>query len=374
MMKKLILLILLIIPTLGFAQKNPQFNIECKENGELTNLYGDGFERIVEYYLDEQFSCCKTVTKGDIIGKLAYDKMMQFWTGSGMLSYCKELACDYFMILYLEQGMGSIFATASCYRWKGKEPLSRETKYIPEDGDVVQLMKDVAKSISEKLSKYEICPYEGPVNLSVTGKKDTTIKVEYSVYCNEMDYVYKKTTVDKSASQSEWRLQKKDKEFAEGDVTFFINELNTVSEENGCHKCSTSEREGGRSVNSSLSLNYSSSGLSEESKLDGEVHADARIVLDFLPDDTYTITIKATTKMYPAVEKGYMESVGTCDGIPRKNIENSRKVSAFAHPVFGPYPGKPTDKTLSKQDTKIFHDPVSKETTTITVDFNLTRN
>lgn len=372
-LKRTFILVLLFMPGVIFGQKKPQFNIECQIDCDTARKYADGFERIVEYFLDDQFSCCKTVTKGDIIGKLEADKISQLYFGTGMKSYCEDLACDYFMILYLQEGMGKILATASCYRWKGKEPLSRETLYIPKDGDIVQLMTDVAKSITEKLSKYEICSYEGPVELSVTGKKDTTITVEHSVYCNQMDHVYKKTIVEKSDTHSEWKLQKKSKEFAEGDVTFTINELTTIEEDDGCHKCSTSDREGGRSVNSSQSLDYSSSGLSEESKLDGEVHADARIVLDFRPDDTYTITIKATTKMYQAMERGYIEAVGTCDGSPRENIENARQVSAFAYQVFGPYKGKPTDKTLTMNDSKTFYEPVTHEKTTITIDYTLTR-
>ncbi|MGE5318397.1 MAG: hypothetical protein ACM3ME_10405 [Chloroflexota bacterium] len=374
MMKKLTLLICLIIPAMGFGQKNPQFNIECKENGELTKVYGDGFERIVEYYLDDQFSCCKTVTKGDIIGKLAYDKMMQLSMGTDMMSYCKELACDYYMILYLEEGMGKTFATASCYRWKGKEPLSRLTYYQPEGGDIVGLMKQVGQDIAKALAKYEICAFEGPVNFEVTSTKDTTITEERSVYCNGIDNTYKKVSKVSGTSHSVWELQKKDKEHAEGNVSFTINESGSVNEDDGCHKCSTSEREGGWSFNSSLKLDYSSSGLSEESKLDGEVHVDARIILDFRSDDTYTITIKATTKLYPAVEQGYMEAVGTCDGIPRKLIDNTRNVSAFAYPRFGPYKGKATDRTLSMKDSITYYEPQTHEKTTITIDYTLTRN
>ena len=371
-MKKVILFVFIIIPVFGFCQKRPQFNIECQMNSDTAKKYADGFERIMEYYLKDQFSCIKTVTRGDIQFKLERDKFMQFWYGTEMQSYCRELACDYFMILYIQESELGTAITASCIKWEGKEPLARET--IISKDNIVEVMKDVCKSMTEKLTKYEICPFEGPVNFEVTSTKDTTINEERSVYCNGMDYSYKKVTTQSGTTHSIWELQKKNKEHADGEVNFTVTERNTMSEEDGCHKCEESEREGGRSLYLSSSLDFNSDGISHDSKLDGELQADARIVLDFLPNDTYTITIKATTNQYPCISEGYIEAIGTCDGIPRKSVNENRKVSAFAFPRFGPYPGKPTDKVLSMQDSRTYYEPSTKERTTISIDYNLTRD
>lgn len=370
-MKRVILLLVLFTSVMAYAQKKPQFNIECQIKSDTAKKYADGFERIMEYYLQQEFSCCKTVTRGDIQFKLERDKFMQLTYGTDMQSYCKELACDYLVILYLQESELGIAATASCIKWEGKEPLARET-IIAKD-DIVELMKSVSKSLTDQLARYEICPFEGQVNFEVNSLKDTTIEVNHSVYCNGIDQNYKMVAQMTGNTHSIWQLQKKEKEFADGEVSFTITEENTVSEEDGCHKCEESEREGGRSMYSSSKVNYSSDGISHESKLDGEAHADARIVLDFMTNDTYTITIMATSEEYPCISEGYIEAVGTCDGMPRKSVNENRKVSVFAYPRFGPYKGKPTDKVLSMKDSITYYEPSSKEKTTIIIDYTLTR-
>lgn len=371
MMKHLIYLTLCILPVLAFGQKKPQFNVECQISYDTSKKYAGGFEKIVQFYLEKEFTCCKVVTKGDITRKLDRDRFMQLMYGTEMQSYCKELACDYFMILYLVESELGIAATASCYKWSGKIPLARET--IISKGSVIDVMNEVGKNITEKLTKYEICPFEGQVALGLTSVRDTTMTDEYSVYCNSMDYQYKKVTKIYSNTTSSWDLQKKDQKFGEGTVVFTINESNSINEDNGCYKCQ-SGREGGRSYNASGSLTFSSEGLSSESNLDGKEHTDARIELQFLPNDTYTITIKATSKKYPAVEKWESEAIGTCDNVAKDSKTKERQVTVFANPTFGPFNGKPSDRLLSGDDTKTSYDPVTKEKTTITLKFDLTRD
>jgi hypothetical protein len=193
------------------------------------------------------------------------------------------------------------------------------------------------------------------------------------VYCNESDQQYRKETVIKNSTLSDWKLQRKGISWAEGTMTFSTNQSTKVTEENGCYACKTG-REGGRTYTNEISYSVEGSGISHESYYKGKRQEDTRIELEFFADGAFKYYIIAKGTSLPATgqERYSEEAQGTCDNLPRTTKSSPREIRIPLWVVFGPYPGKISDDVLQHKESKVITNLIG-EKSTITIDFSLTR-
>lgn len=230
----------------------------------------------------------------------------------------------------------------------------------------------LSKMFVEKLSKLEICPYTGKINVNIASKiKDEQIE-QYPVYCNKTDGVYSKVTSTDNYTESEWNITKTGKNSADGFVKIKISEKLTIDEVNPCYTCSP-DKQGSRHYKSETTTTADISGLSKESESYGVKVDDARVYLTFLDDGTYFLRIKAASKPGNKKTINTVTAQGICDNISSPPKKTTNKIDAGINEIFGPFTGTARDKTLSQSETITRTNPITGEVETITYVFNLRR-
>lgn len=380
-MKKIFTCILLIftVSVTELSAQKPHFYISADGSvGDTSLKYAIPFERLVQYSFRDAFPCAEVACRADIRHKLdsmRFYQQMGDIPGGDLENVGKDLAHDYWVPITLKdytKGMVSI--EAKCFKYKITDCIAwSQILYVTNDFNTIREgCKKVTKQLIDKLGDRELCPFKGPVTITMNSTKDTVEIVEYGVYCNEMDQQFHKKLVTNNNTYSEWNLERKGKPTTGGTMTFYTNETSELLEENGCYLCK-SGREGGRTHTVNKSFKVKGSGISHESERAGKRQEDTRIELEFLSDGTYYILVKGTSLPVTGEEKVVEKAIGTCDNMPEETKIVPREISIPLWAVFGPYPGKPLDKILQQNDHKTIK-TFSDEKSTITIDFTLTKN
>jgi hypothetical protein len=281
---------------------------------------------------------------------------------------------EYLISLQVNPLGGRSVLNATCINLKSSKTVAMDLVASGEGLDAaVDSCDDFAKRFVRKLAYLEICPYKGPVHVTVQSKKNKEEKEEYPVYCNQSDQMYKKSTKLNKTTDTDWSLEKTGRRSASGTVTHQNHERTEVIEENGCYKC-PSGRQGGRTSTQITTATEAIDGLSEESRREGKAQKDARITLKFNEDDTFTIHIEATSREGTRQESTVEKAEGTCDtkSTPPKVVEG--KVNVPLPGEWGPFAGAPQDKILRGNKTETKTNPVTEEETTTSIEFELHRN
>jgi hypothetical protein len=113
-------------------------------------------------------------------------------------------------------------------------------------------------------------------------------------------------------------------------------------------------------------------GLSNESISEGKKIDDARVQIVFKDDGTYLVLVKATSKKGNLKETTETKTQGACEGESKPPVTKNKSIDIPITAVFGPYQGSAEDKVLSQKETKDVSQ--GKETTTVSIDFNLVKN
>lgn len=325
--------------------------------------------------LKKEFPCLEVTTEAKIHSKL--DQLRQMALLGSEANYTiedvgKSFNYDYMFSINISQAASDLYRIEIlCY--KKKEVHSFEWANVNTSPDSYPAdCEQLSTSLMERLKRFELCAFRGNVTLTIETERDTTVKASYMVYCDGMDRQFSSEEVTQSRTKTIWTLKKTNTEHAEGDVSIFMYEEKSYEEDNPCYRCQ-SGREGGRTYKNKSTFNVDSEGISTESIFEGKPHADARIKLYFEENSTYNITVNATSKTFTDDESWEMEAVGTCDNIPRESTTKNREEDVFTNQTFYSFPGKSTDLYLIQNDTKSWIDPVTHERTTITIDFNLSK-
>jgi hypothetical protein len=108
---------------------------------------------------------------------------------------------------------------------------------------------------------------------------------------------------------------------------------------------------------------------------DNQQIEDARAEITFLDNGTYTLKVKAASRKGDLTLRTEKRAEGTCDNLSPPPEKITKKADVPLNEVtFGPFPGTSLDKVLSHKDTYSTVDPVNKEKSTVTFDFNLKRD
>lgn len=376
-MKRIVFIsaIVLVSGLSSFAQK-PGFFIKCTEAvGDTAAKYVKNFERLMGTDISEAFHCATVNTQSGLNARLVWEKEYQLMGGEGDLNVCNYLKCDYLVTLHMIEASQSLLqVSAKCINFRKKEVMADAIvnyRTAMNYAGFAAACKEITNKLIEELGKYEICAFQGPVTISISADLDSTSVEDYAVYCNEGDQRYHKETVIKNHTFSEWKLQRKGIPWTEGTMTFYTDELSKVTEEDGCHKCTKSKREGGLTTTIKSTLNVKGTGISHQSEYQGKKQDDTRIELKFLENGTYLVLASGTSQSITGQDIVTKSAVGTCDNEPENTKPVPRDITVPLKVIFGPYTGKATDKQLQEQDEKKIKDPVTHEEQSIKIDFSL---
>jgi hypothetical protein len=343
-----------------------------------TAAIANWFETMVTKSMMKEFPCAEVTTASGIADVLNLQRQRSL-LGGDVDADLKSLAdavglYDYLISLQVTPLGGRTVLRAFCMSAKSSKTVAMDVTASGDGPDAaVDACGEFAERFIRKLAYLEICPYKGPVQVTVHSRTNKEEKEEYPVYCNQSDQMYRKRTTITKATDTDWNLQKTGRRSASGTVTHTTNERTEIVEEDGCHKC-PSGRQGGRISTQVTTATETIDGLSEESRREGRAQKDARITLEFKEDDTFTVFITATSRDGTRHERTEEKAEGTCDTKtgPPKVVDG--KVNVPLPGRFGPFAGKPQDKVLHGRTTETKKDPVTEEEVTTGIDFELQRN
>lgn len=374
-MKKTLLIFTWLLLTIlnAVAAENPRFFITTSSNSKDGEVYFGYFITIVSNFLQKDFPCVEINDQKSVAEMLEQERQKQL-VGKGsdeqLQNIGKSLSNDYLISLDVQIRGNTTMLSALCMNTRKVETLARAMITFPNSEAGTAPVEKISRELIDGLHEYEICPFTGPVNLVISSSRDTTETEEYPVYCNGTDSNYKKVTSVNNSTESTWNLQRKDIPRTEGTMNFSTYESLIIEEMNGCYKCA-SGREGGRTYHQKNTFRVEGNGISHQSIYDGKPQQDTRIELEFRDDGTYLIKPKGTSLPATGEEKVEISAEGTCDNITRETKTNPKEVTIPLNVVFGPYPGKSSDKILKQSDEMSSIDPISGEQKTVTIDFEL---
>lgn len=376
-MKKYYFIILLctIIGTEELSAAKTKFFIATKSNNEDAVSYVSYFEDQVLKILFETYPCTNILTSSGVQAILENEKRKELLGGGDentFKSLGESLGCDYLISLDVQVNNNNVLLSAFCMQFKKEKILTRAMASTVKGDAGLDAIEKVSKELIDGLKKYEICPFKGNIDVNVASKEQSKDVDEYSVSCNGNEGNYKKTTTVYKTSDQKWKLDKNSQYSADGNVEFKMYEEIVVDEINDCYPCS-SGREGGRTSHERTVSTADVQGLSNKSELFGVKIDDARVELNFMDDDTYTIRIKMASKQGDMEEKKDIRAEGTCDNVS-ENKKTIKKADVGQNLLFGPFNGNAQNKVLSEKGTIKEVDETTKEERTITYQFNLEKD
>jgi hypothetical protein len=367
--------LLCCISLMPLLAQRPSFYIVCVEAlGDTASKYINNFERLVEREMYEAFPCARLATRGMVEARLQYEKQVEESGGSTRFSVCAAMNTDFQIYLYMVEVNASLMElTIKCVPRKTHGVLFSINKVYKSPIDYQGLAAcsfDIVARFIEKLSEYEICPFRGEIHVTRTLVHDSADQQHYSVYCNGSDQQYQQEYTLHKEHQEMWNFQKTGLQQGKGTLNVTIHEEEKVTEENGCHPCAGG-RAGGRVKQEKTVFKASGSGVSQESRKDGQPQDDVRIELLFQEKGVYYLRIRGASRPMEGVENKHVSATGTCDNIPAEQVSAPRKLSVPLEFVFGPYTGKASDKELLQKDTIRLYNPVTHEEITFTIAYSL---
>ena len=378
------LILLTIMISSAFAQKSKFFikpTLVGTRGIEVEGAIGLFASEFADY-IKQIYPCVIVTTQADLGALIGHERERQL-LGSGSQNFDESikdaLDCDYLVNLEIGILVGDKFSvTASIipYRTKPKIPITRASAFSDYNNNSFSQneanIKEVTKKLVDGLKKIEICPFKGEIKAKVVSITKDNQKEEYSVYCNGSDGTYLKTMKIDNYSENDWTIQKVRLNGSTGNVKISLSEESTTDEENWCYEC-TPNKQGQRTFHEKITTYTNIQGLSMESESEGIKVDDARCYLAFLDDGTYTLRVTAASTQGEKKTIKDVSAQGVCDNKKEPPEKTTNKVDIGLNEIWGPFKGNAQDKTLSHKDTIKRTDPITKEETTITYEFNLTR-
>jgi hypothetical protein len=372
-----ILLLLFFIGSGMVIAAGTKFFIATSCNNSAATQYIPMFETEFPKTLAKEFPCVEVISDNEIVSLLRYERLKQLLSVGDMAevsNFGGAIGSDYLVSLQMQVLGNTVSINSFCADTRTSKIIVRATASGMDGSGGIEALRKVIKKLVEGLKTYEICPFKGPINVEVKTELTDKKNESYAVYCNGMDGLYKRDVTVNNAGDANWKLNKTSKNRVNGSVTYSLREETETEEQNDCHTC-TSGRLGPRLYKETVLKTAKVEGLSNESVADNQQIEDARAEIKFLDNGTYTLTIKAASRKGDMKLKTEKKAEGTCDNQNPPPVSIDKKADVpLKETTFGPFPGTSLDKVLSHKDTYTNVDPVTKEKTNITYDFNLKRD
>ena len=348
---------------------------------------GITLQQIVAEEISKELSCAKVDTRWEVATATQNDRE---WALIGKESHLEKImkrqaGADFLISL-------SIFETDDSYQISGGALLVNRAKaltknsYSADKKSTIEDFHKIGKAIAMDLVGKEFCPFRGTITLT-TERTDAEIR-ERGNRCGKDNSGYFKGTIRNSYSyfeelvlEKKWRMQ------ADGSLHIKSTEEKMMREINSnCVLCNTYD---GDDIVGIDAGNYTSSDYTQTIKEEFEVNdlarldnnpfsgklpAEVAIKFDTI-QGTYTIQVKAVSKKGSYIKSKITKHTTSCrkDDAPDEKVTNEIIVSVSTS--FGPFKGKPTDKTLhdSKTETEVTPHDGGQSSSTYKVDFSFTR-
>jgi hypothetical protein len=374
-MKNYLIFILLLFGFEGVEANaaNPKFFIVTQSKSDLVDAKSilPAFETELFKDLMKTFPCIDYLDQGSLGEMLRWERMRQL-LGSGSDEELKNIAggigSDYLIKFTVTMMGNQMYMNAFCMDSKKATTMARADA-SGTIGQAISNAKKVSKDLVKQLEEYEICAFKGPVTIEVKSNRDE--KTSSSVPCDNG-----LVTTDfslKSNSTLNWKLNKSGLRRTSGTASYNSTENVKTVITNSCYVC-TNGVKGSATITETTDSEAKVEGLSKESVSEGHNVEDARVKIYFLENGTYTLLVEATSKKGVLKVTTEKKIDGPCNS-ENENKPKDTKNKSIDVPikaVFGPYPGKPSDKVLQQKETKDVSQ--GQEKTTVTIDFTLTRN
>jgi hypothetical protein len=380
-MKKCIFIITFLFTFTGISSQSSKPRIYISSSVECDSIRKPGviqkmsfFEENTAIKLSEVYDCAVIKTSHEV--KLALDNVrtLQLVSDNNTQDMIKNiggmLKCDYLVHLKIAVKENTAILSAVFMDNKEVNAMSR-TMLTTSLGAVDKgSYDDIAEQLIEGLKTYEICPFTGTIDINIVSTKKDKQLEEYSVYCNQVDGRYRKSTTIDNFSDNNWAIEKTNKNAARGNVRFDLSEESIIEEDNYCYECSPS-KQGPRTYYSKTTTYAFIQGLSNESESYGIKVDDARAYLTFFENGTYTLRVKASSTQGEKKSRKEVVAQGVCHNINERPETIISKIDEGINQIFGPFTGNAQDKVLAHKDVIKIIDPVTNEESVIEYEFNL---
>lgn len=374
---------LLLLPGVKAAEKTKFLIVRKWSGGEKdekgstnADLFSLHLEGRIQIHFQEELPCASATSMENIYAAIGHERERQLLgvTDDGYsLDLAGAIGANYLITINVGIVGQNVFFIVKLLDPKKAETLISLMDKGTNDESAFDVATRLAEKFFKEVCKREICPYKGLIKVNVTSELHIDTKKEYPVYCQGMDRKYTLNFKEDKTTTNYWAFEKEGKQYAKGFLDFTISEVTETEIDNGCYKCPSGDMYK-RYYHDKISKTGSIDGLSDDSELYGVRINDVRVEITFNDDDTYTMQLKAASKLSEISETVYRYAEGWCDAIndPDKTIKN--KIDISLPYTFGPYKGSAKDKYLTqKPDPIVKVDPVSGEKTTIEVSFDLER-
>jgi hypothetical protein len=325
--------------------------------------------------LKKEYPCIEYLDTDALAALLDLERQRQL-LGTGdenaLQNMASALGCKYLISINVKVMQDQSLITLIFMDNTKAKTLSRSFQTAQYGEPSIDAAEKATNDLFEGLKQYEICPFKGEINVKVVSSIKDEEKENYNVYCNGSDGTYLKTTTIDNYSENDWTIQKVGLNGSTGNVKISLSEESTTDEENWCYEC-TPNKQGQRTYHEKITTYADIQGLSMESESEGIKVDDARCYLTFMDDGTYILKVTAASKQGDKKTIKDVSAHGVCNNINSPPEKITNKVDVGLNETWGPFKGNAQDKTLSHKDTIKKNNPVTKEETTITYEFNLTR-
>lgn len=353
----------------------PRFFICTTANNVQAEAYMAFFESRVFNELKKNFPCVEINSQSTVRSLLNHERERHL-LGSGddnsVNNIAQSMGCNYLISLKVTVMGETAVIDAFCADNMKAKVIARAATSANHGDAGINAVEKVSKELIEGLKRYEICPFKGNINIIVKTELKDNKTEEHAVFCNGGSGLYRYELNIDNESEVNWKLTKTTKNQTSGIVTYRLREESNLEEQNDCAPCKGSNRQAPRMFTEKVVKNANVEGLSNESVSEGMQIEDARTEIIFNEDDTYLIRIKAASRKGDLKTKTDRKTQGSCDNSSTSDPEN-RKADVPLSEILGPFKGTALDKMLSGQKTDTHQDPLTKEKTTITYDFSLSR-
>jgi hypothetical protein len=398
-MKSILVALVLLIHSVGLlAQRdNPLFFIVTTidkakgyEDNGLLLLYSDHAISCFTNEINKELPCVKVNNMKNIAAALSLDRDRELMTGE--TGYFEEIAramgADYLININISSdGKVTGFSASMAHTRNGKS-VAKNTKL--GEGNNEHKLDDIEKFAQDfvaELAKLQLCPFVGKLIMTIDRTSDEIH--ERGNRCGKDNSGYFRGTIKNSNNFAlKLNLEKKGRIKAKGSLSAISTDEKMRHDVNsGCVNCLTYT---GKDVTGIDATNYTSSDyteiLREEYKVEGlsrlgkESNTDdnfpAEVFIEFqINEGTYMIRLKAVSNKGIFVKSRKVTNITACQKDPDTDEKVTNEIIVSVKDVWGPFKGKPSDKTLqdSKTETENHKIDGGQTTSTSRVSFSFTR-
>lgn len=365
------LLMFLLLGGQNAVAAKTSFFISTSANSKEAESYASYFETRIFSDLKKDFPCVEISSRSTVLAVLEHERQRQLLSGvdRDLATIGEAMGSEYFVSLKVRILQGTVLLDAFCANTRTSKVISRASGSASSADAGLDAVERASKQLVEGLKKYEICPFKGPINVSVKTERNDREVESYGVYCNGVDGVFRREENIISNSEASWKLNKTRKYVTTGSLTYSLYEESGIEEQNSCALCPNGKK-GARVLSEKIVKRAGISGLSNESVAEGAQIDDARTEITFSDDGTYTIKIQAASKKGKLTLKTDRTVEGSCER-SHETETIDKKADVPLNEILGPFNGTSLDDVLSGSKTIVREDPDIKEKTTITFDFTL---